>query len=368
MMSIIIFFIVLGVLVLVHELGHFVFAKKAGVQVDEFGFGFPPRLLTLGKKWGTVFTLNWIPLGGFVKIVGENYEAPSLEEKNFGEPKEKMFTEVNKRWQASILFAGVFFNFLFAWLLFAVGFSIGLPAPVDNNFGYSVQNPKLTIISVLKDSPSEIAGLKSGDKIIAVKDNKNIVDMLDVENVSEFISKSEGVVEVEIERGKDTLNFSLAPEQNLSINRKIVGINMDMVGTLSLPIHRSILEGGKVSAKLVYLTVDGLYNLIKDAFIGKADFSSVTGPVGIVGMVGDASKLGFGYLLTFTALISINLAVINLVPIPALDGGRLLFVGIEAITNRRIKPSIIGAVNSISFALLIVLMLIVTYRDILKLF
>jgi len=129
-----------------------------------------------------------------------------------------------------------------------------------------------------------------------------------------------------------------------------------------------LIEGAKVTWKISYLTVGGIFNLIKDALLGKADLSQISGPVGIVGLVGDASRLGFAYLLTFTALISINLAVINLMPFPALDGGRLLFVLVEAITRRAINPKFAQITNAVGFALLIILMLIVTYRDILKLF
>jgi len=162
-MTFLIFLIILGVLVFVHELGHFLVAKKAGVRVDEFGFGYPPRALIIGKRWGTLFTLNWIPFGGFVKIYGENYE-----KKDFSDScgsKSLSFTEVSKKWQATILAAGVIFNIIFAWLILSLGFIIGLPTSVDNDYGEVVKNPKLTVIEVLAESPAKIAGIKSGDKI-----------------------------------------------------------------------------------------------------------------------------------------------------------------------------------------------------------
>jgi len=360
-MTIIIFIIVLGLLVLVHELGHFLFAKKAGVRVDEFGFGYPPRAVTLGDWRGTKFSLNWIPFGGFVKILGENYEA---EESSSG----LRFTEVSKKWQAGILVAGVLFNFLFAWILFSVGFVVGMPTPVENNYGYEVSDPMLTIVSVLPESPADIAGLKSGDQIIEIKEyNKSTTD-LTPESVSEFINKSKGELVVVVDRGGDVQNFGLSPKSGIVEDRKVVGINMDMVGTLSLPLHKALYEGAKITGEITYLTIKGIIGLIGGAFAGTADLSQVTGPIGIVGLVGDASRLGIIYLFTFTALISINLAVINLLPLPALDGGRLFFVVIEAVTRRPINPKIAGVVNTVSFALLILLMLVITYRDILKLF
>lgn len=363
-MTFLIFLIILGVLVFVHELGHFLVAKKAGVQVDEFGFGYPPKALELGRRWGTLFTLNWIPFGGFVKILGENYE-----EENSSDSKNINFTQVSKKWQAGILVAGVTFNIVFAWLLFTLGFMIGLPTSVENDFGAEVKNPALTITGLLADFPAQKSGLKTGDKIKSiVLENGEALEVLNPENTSDFIDRSSGKLLVQVDRGGEILNFKITPKTTASGGDKIIGINMDMVGTLSLPIHKAIWQGGKTTFKLSYLTVVGIATLVGDAFKGQADISQVAGPVGIIGLVGDASRLGFSYLLTFTALISINLAVINLVPFPALDGGRILFVAIEGVTKKKISPKVAGVLNTIGFALLIIVMLIVTYRDILKLF
>jgi regulator of sigma E protease len=409
-MTILFFLIILGILVFVHELGHFLVAKKAGVEVEEFGFGYPPRALKIGKKWGTLFTLNWIPFGGFVKIFGENYEevpplAPpprggeqgeeiiisqetysvkstsqgifqSFESENLelsiSDPekiKNLSFTQVSKKWQAGILVAGVTFNILFAWFLFSLGFMIGLPTSVENEFNAPVKNPALTIIGLAPDSPAQKAGLKAGDKLKEISlPNGEILKELNPENVSNFINKSSGEIVVAIDRGGKNFDFKLTPETGIEKDRKVIGISMDMVGTLSLPIHKAFYEGGRTTLRLSYLTVKGIVGLIGGAAMGKADISQVAGPVGIVGLVGDATQLGFAYLLTFTALISINLAIINLVPFPALDGGRILFVAIEGITKKKINPKFAGTLNTVGFFILIALMLIVTYRDILRLF
>lgn len=399
----------------VHELGHFLAAKKAGVRVDEFGFGYPPRALVLGKKWGTLFTLNWIPFGGFVKIFGEDYEEYDVSPgkasppKVLGSPVARLnqtfvenfsgrqnlgFTEVSKKWQATILASGVAFNILFAWILFSFGFLIGLPTSVENDFGATVKNPALTVTGLVADSPAQKAGLKTGDKIksISAENTKTSQpsllseENLKPENVSDFINNSYGEVSLEILRGKEVIDFKITPENILEENpsnssqpsqsyggqagqaRKIIGINMDMVGTLSLPVHKAFYEGGRTTLRLSYLTVNGIAVLIKDSVRGEADISQVAGPVGIIGLVGDASRLGFAYLITFTALISINLAIINLVPFPALDGGRIVVVAIEGITKKTMNPKIIHTINTIGFFLLIVLMLVITYRDILRLF
>lgn len=370
MLSVIIFLIILGTLVFVHELGHFLLSKKAGVEVEEFGFGYPPRALKIGKKWGTLFTLNWIPFGGFVKILGENYEPLSVGETGLSSPKENLnFTQVSKKWQAAILAAGVTFNIIFAWLLFSLGFMIGLPTSVENEFGGVVKNPVLTITELAPDSPAQKAGLKTGDKIVNIFDgNGDSIGYLSPEIVSNFINNSVDKFSIKVDRGGQILSFSPQPKAGLVEGRKIIGIGMDMVGTLSLPLSRAFYEGGKTTLKISYLTVAGLGNLVGEAFRGKADISDVAGPVGIIGLVGDASKLGFAYLITFTALISINLAVINLVPFPALDGGRILFVAIEGITKKKINPKVAGTLNTVGFVILIVMMVIVTYRDILRLF
>ncbi len=391
-MTFLIFLIVLGILVFVHELGHFLVAKKAGVKVEEFGFGYPPRALKIGSKWGTLFTLNWIPFGGFVKIFGENYEentsppSPPLLNKERGavteleshlnsergevySSKNLHFTQVSKKWQATILASGVIFNLLFAWLLFSLGFMIGLPTPVENSYGVAVKNPALTIIGILPSSPAKIAGLKTGDKIKSLSlENGQFLQKLNPTNTSDFINNSIGKVLVKVDRGGQILNFKLTPDTNIEKDKKLIGISMNMVGTLSLPVYKAIYEGGRATLKVTYLTVDGILNLVKNAVKGKANLSQIAGPVGIISLVGDATRLGFTYLLSFTALISINLAIINLIPFPALDGGRIVFVIIEGIFKRPINPKIAQVLNTTGFALLIIIMLIVTYKDILRLF
>lgn len=376
----------MGVLVLVHEFGHFLTAKKAGVYVEEFGIGYPPRALTLGKKWGTKFSLNWIPFGGFVKILGENYDkevekpeslelkALNKESKDFSKaPSSKLqtlrFTQVSRKWQALILAGGVIFNIVFAWILLTFGFVIGVPTPVDNDFGGTVRDPNLTVVSVLKDSPAQKVGIKTGDKILSVSiDGELPLKPSTPEMMSEFVESSINYVSLQIERGDEEIEYRVVPEKLLDEDTKIIGIGMDMVGTMTLPVHKAIYQGGKVTISLTYLITEGLLGLLKDAVRGEADTSQITGPVGIVGLVGDASKLGFSYLLTFTALISINLAIINMIPFPALDGGRLLFVAIESITKKPINPKFAMIVNTVGFGMLILLMLVVTYRDIAKLF
>jgi regulator of sigma E protease len=172
---------------------------------------------------------------------------------------------------------------------------------------------------------------------------------------------------VTVLRAKENKILSVVPEVVSESSYPTIGVALDMVGTLKLPLHKALIEGAQLTASITWGTIKSFGMLITGAFTGKASINDVTGPVGIVGVVGDAARFGFVYLLSFTALISINLAVINLVPFPALDGGRLLFLLIEKIKGSRISPKIANTANAIGFALLIILMLVITYHDIAKL-
>lgn len=367
-MNIIIFVIILLVLVVSHEFGHFYVAKKAGIRVDEFSFGFPPKLF--GKKIGeTTYNFNLLPIGGYVKIFGENPDEDSMN----GPDSARSFVNKPRYIQAGVLFAGVLMNFLVAWILLSVGFISGLPTSVGNvPKGAIVENQVLTITSVLPSSPADKGGIKVGDKILSLNTETDSTmlssSLVSAENIQSFIkAHDKEEVRVSLVRGKEPMELIVIPEKNNNSDTVMIGISMDTIGTLKLPIHLAFWEGLKLSGDVFVGTVVGFYNLIHGALIGKADMSMITGPVGIVGVVGDAAKFGFIYLLSFTALISINLAVINLIPFPALDGGRLLFLLIEKIKGSRIKPQIANMVNMIGFGLLMVLMVVITYHDIIKL-
>ncbi len=362
-MSIIIFIIILGVLIFVHELGHFLVAKKSGIRVDEFGIGFPPKIWS--KKVGeTLYSLNAVPFGGFVKIVGEDPTEEPIPE----EERSRNFAYKPKLVQTAVLGAGVFFNIIFAWVLISFGSMFGLPTPVSEAPD-RVIDPKLVITQISPDSPAERSGIKPGDVISAVSSQDRVLEEVSPQGVSNFIeAHSRDEILFEIRRGQQELTFNLTPEEGIVSGRSVVGVSMDMIGTLRLPPHEAFWEAGKTTVSLIGVISVGLFNFIKDAFTGNGGFSEITGPVGIVGLVGDVSQLGIIYLLSFTAFISINLAIINLLPFPALDGGRILFVIIEAIKGSPIKPQIANTLNGLGFILLILLMVAVTINDILKLF
>ena len=373
-MNIIIFLVILLVLVLAHEWGHFFSAKRFGIRVDEFGFGFPPKITSI-KKGETEYSINALPFGGFVKIFGEN---PDEENMN-GPDSSKSF--VNKpRWQqAIVLFAGIFMNFVVAWLLFSFGFMSGLPTSVGSQpKGYILQDVHLVIVSVVPKSPAEISGLKIGDKIISVispSAEKNIptdtLSEINPETLKSFVlAHPQKEIEIGYIRGSvSKINIAkVTPVSTTANSKPSIGVAMDQIGTAKLPFFQALGAGLRLDWSVTKDTVTGLYGLIAQGIQGKGNFSSVTGPVGMVSIVGDAYKFGFSYLMSFAALISVNLAIINLVPFPALDGGRLLFLLIEKIKGSRINPKIANTANMVGFAILILLMLIVTYHDIVKLF
>ena len=352
-------------LVIVHEFGHFIVAKKSGIRVDEFGFGFPPKLFGV-KKGETTYSFNAIPFGGFVKIFGENPDDNSIN----GPDKSRSLVHKPRYIQAAVMAAGVFFNLLLAWFLFSISFMSGMPASLENTNAGTLKDQSLVITSVLDASPANTAGLLVGDKIISLGTNMDSSrrDVSTPEEVRNFILENSGKeIFIDIKRNDELKNISVIPEDGLIEGQPAIGISMDVVGFLKLPFFSAIWEGLKRTVTMTGAVIVALVTLLKDAILGQADLSAVTGPVGIVGVVGDAYQFGFVYLLSFVAFISINLAAINLLPFPALDGGRLLFLLIEKIKGSRINPKIANTVNAIGFILLLLLMAIVTYRDIINL-
>ncbi len=371
-MNILIFIIILVLLVLVHEFGHFIVAKKSGVRVDEFGIGFPPRIW--GKKVGeTLYSINALPFGGFVKIFGENAE--SLENPDGTvEDKSRSLVHKNRGIQAAVLVAGVTFNIIFAWIVMSIGFMFGMPAGVDNSNATGITDKKVVITSVMPGSPAEKAGLIAGDRIVSLSitdlENMDAEAVPDTNAVSELINNSKGQrIEIDYNRNGTAKSTEVVAEKGIVGNeRYAIGISMDIIGIMKLPVHLAIWEGGVRTIQLFKAVAVSIVGFVSEAIIGKADYSQISGPVGMVGMVGDARGLGFSYLIFFTALLSINLAVINLIPFPALDGGRLLVVAIEAVKRSPLKPKFIQGLNIAGFAILILLMLAVTFHDILKFF
>lgn len=363
-MTVIIFIIVLAVLILVHELGHFIFAKKTGMRVDEFGIGFPPRIFAF-KKGETEYSINLLPLGGFVKIFGENPDEESIK------GADSSRSMVNKpRWaQALVISAGVVFNIIFAWVLISIGLMSGLPVSVEQFDLNKVQDPAVVVLDVVKDSPAEKANLQVGDKLLFMGTTKESIQDFTTKQMQEFIA-SHGGEEITIlyRRGvQEPITTFATPVDNI-LDRPAIGITTDMIGTAKFGFFESFKEGLLMTFGLIASTAVGLISFFGGLITGTSNLSQVTGPVGIAGLAGEAASFGFIYLLSFTAFISINLAVINFIPFPALDGGRLLFIAIESVMRKNIKPIISNSLNLIGFVLLIGMMAVVTYNDILRIF
>jgi len=369
-MSVIIFILILAVLIIVHEYGHFIVAKMWGIRVDEFGLGYPPRAKVLFKRKGTLFTLNWIPFGGFVKIFGEDPEEAKKEKTENNEEVNKgvALTEKSKFAQATVMFAGPLFNFIFAWIVILAILFIGLPTSKSAENQNYITDEKTIITEVMENSPASEAGVLVGDvvKTISFKGVAyNSLQDLDFSNLSNSKDK---IVSVSFQRGEEILIKNI-PVGDFKLNEKpAIGVGLQEVGIYKPPFFTAILESFKLTGSMIYQITIGLGTLIVDSFKGQADVSNLTGPVGIVALVGDASVLGVAYLLMFVALISVNLGVINLVPFPALDGGRILFLIIEKIKGSPISTKVSNTLNSVGFVILIGLMIFITFRDIIKLF
>ena len=360
-MTILLFFAVLFVLILVHEWGHYITAKKTGMQVDEFGIGFPPKLFGW-RRGETEYTFNLFPIGGFVRILGENMEEGGASEHN-----ERAFSARPKWAQAVVLVAGVTMNIIFAWLLYVIVFMVGVPTAIEE----SAASPesRLVVSQVLAEAPAGEAGLPLGAEILSVENQAGVVAGLLPSEVSTFIAAAETVT-LTYQVGETAEVKTITPQPGvveIDPDRPAIGVAFVLVEDVQKSFVTAVHDGFVTTLETLAAVTVGLTQLIIDSFRGTADFSQVAGPVGIVGMVGDAAQFGLTSLLLFTAVISLNLAVINMLPFPALDGGRLLFVGIEAITRRPIKPVWVMRLNTIGFFLLITLMVVVTYNDILKL-
>ena len=370
-LTIITFVLILSVLVFVHELGHFWVARRFGVKAEEFGFGFPPRIWGFYKdregKWrhakgnekvenapGTVYSVNWIPLGGFVKIKGED-----------GEEKEEQDSFAGKKiWQrTAILLAGVTMNVILAFVLISFGFMAGLPQALEGiNPKAIITNEQIQIIKVFPDSPAEIAGMKIGDVIAEI----NGLSFSSDAEISEYNNANAGQkLNYTIKRGSETLNLELVPESRPEADGKGgVGIGIVKTGMVKYSVLTAIGEGFKTTVYLVGAIVMAFYNLIKDMIMGNGVSANIAGPIGIAALTGQVARLGFVYILQFAALLSINLAIINILPFPALDGGRILFLIIEKIKGRPVKKEVEGMIHNIGFALLMILILVVTVKDI----
>ncbi len=367
-MTIITLIVVIVALVVVHEFGHFIAAKLFGMRVDEFGLGYPPRALTIGKKGDTLYTLNWLPFGGFVKIHGEE----ELLELDHAQSSPRSFMSKNRFAQGVVLSAGIVMNIVFAYVLLASALALGMPRALSSNELAQARQLERMVTRVMPDSPAARAGLVAGDVIKRAATAQNAWDAKGAATFVTFVTETHGLpIALALKRGGSDVSITVTPAQGVvqtDASRYAIGIEVTDVGIVRRSLGASIVEGFWMTVDMVRLTAEGLANFFTGILTLSANLADVSGPVGMAGAVGAAQADGIGSLLSLVAIISINLALINLIPVPALDGGRLLFVIVEAITRRRIKPRVAQTMNSVGFVFLVLLMVAVTVHDIFKLF
>ena len=360
-MALVIFIVVLGVLVLVHEWGHFFAARWFGIRVDEFGFGFPPRVF--GKKLGeTLYSINLFPLGGFVRIFGEQGE---------GEFDKQSFASHPIWHRAVIIFAGVFMNAVLAWFLFSLGHVVGIPSVTGG--GLDVGDAKVTVIGVAKGSPAENAKLAFGNVITAIKADGAELIPKNTNELIDFVNSHKGqVLRLEVKpSAADTGQASVVEIPTRAAppdGEGPIGIALADIGVLKTPWYMAPWEGLKSLWYAVDATFSAFVGIFHSAVSEGKIPEGVSGPLGLFVLTGQAERLGISYFLQFVALLSVNLAILNAVPFPALDGGRLLFLVIEKIRGKPVRISYEKAAHAVGFVLLLVLILVISYRDLNRFF
>jgi len=389
MFTLILFILILSFLVFVHEFGHYITAKKSGMKVYEFAIGFPPRALGAYKdpktgKWvwvvgkgksnlketivgeeqedefpTTLYSINWLPLGGFVRIKGENGEK-SKDKNSFGH---------QKAWKKVIvLSAGVIMNYLTAAILLGAGFMVGLPADIsvsEDPHAIMVGESSVIIQQVQPNTPAKEAGLTLGDTIQAI----NGQEMNNVGQVIETIQNN-GTEELSLTilRGEKEEVFHITPAIQKDGEPARIGALLADAGVVRYPWYLAMYKGFVAATLGVINIAASFFFLIKGLIMGQGLAFDVAGPVGIASIIGQSARLGFSHLINVTAMISLSLAVINILPIPAIDGGRILFILIEKITKKKVPLKYEQLAHTIGFGLLMLLIIVVTVRDVFGLF
>lgn len=351
---------ILVVLIVGHELGHFIAAKIFKVRVDEFGVGYPPRAFLLGKIGDTEYTLNWLPFGGFVRLFGDEGE---------GRHGPRSFTDSKRSVQAAILIAGVAANAILAWGLFAGALAVGIPRVIPN--ASTGEPANLIVADVVAGSPADAAGLQQGDEIIAIRDERSELPALDPKTVSDFVRERGGrQLTLSYMRAGTTSVVALRPAHAVlreEEGRPAIGLALVLVSSEPLSPREAMKESFSRTVGAFKAVGSGLWQMLAKAIKGQGSLSEVVGPVGLAGVVSEAASHGLGNLLALAGFISVNLAVINLIPIPALDGGRLFVLAIEAAIRRNVPRLAVQLLNLLGVVLIALLMVTVTYNDIVRL-
>ena len=347
-------------LIVLHELGHFIIAKRFGVKVEEFGIGYPPRIFA--KKIGeTIYSLNLLPFGAFVKMPGE---IEKIED-------HRSFSAQPVLKRALIAFGGVLSFWIMAAILFSIVFGLGTQVAIGDEENHNLINPKVQIAAVATNSPAEKAGIKAGDTIaslkLKIKNEKLKINT--VKEAQEFTNLHRGEeIVLTIERGKEIFETSLVPRVSPPAGEGAMGVALVRTALKSYPWHLAPFEGIKATVNLTGAIIGGYIQAITNVVKGLPSGVQLTGPVGILHLFTQASQLGINYFIQFTGLIAIYIALFNVLPIPAVDGGKLLFLAIEAVRKKPISQKTEQSVTTFFFSILILLMIWVTIKDITRIF
>jgi regulator of sigma E protease len=340
--TLIIFLLILGLLIFVHEGGHFIVAKLSGIKVEEFGMGFPPRIFGI-RRGETIYSLNWIPLGGFCKMLGE--EDPSAP---------RSFASKRPAVRLATLAAGPLMNAILPIVLLSIAFMVPTQVVVGD----------VVIDQVSADSPAAEAGIVPGDTVISINGNsiQNIGDVIyDI-----HLKMGEKII-LELKGADGNLKTAtLVPRWNPPPGEGAVGIAMTMVNTGNVSQSYPFWEAVPKSISSIGDTFVLMRNEVTSWFVQKKA-PEVAGPVGIFQLTGEVREAGPSYIIQFTAFLSLNLAIVNILPLPALDGGRIVFVLLEVVRRgKRVSPRTEGLIHYVGFAMLIALILVISYFDILR--
>ncbi|MDD4351540.1 MAG: M50 family metallopeptidase [Candidatus Gracilibacteria bacterium] len=361
--TIIVFVIIFGLIVFIHELGHFVMARRNGIRVTEFGFGMPPRIW--GKRIGeTLYSINWIPIGGFVRMLGQDDFDAKAGEKADRDPHS---FENKTTWQKTkVLVAGVTMNFLLAWLLFSIAYTAGIQPIIQgtSSFEKALEYKDVVIKEVELGAPAAVAGLQAQDIILTIDDQ----EFSRLEDVQSYIASQAGEkMSVKIKRAEQEMLLNITPNQITGT----VGIGMYQEASLnkvSYPFYLAPLYALEDVYEVAKLTLQGFGQMILKIFTELKISEDIAGPIGIVQITHDVMQFGLLPLIQFAAILSVSLAVINILPFPALDGGRLLFLWVGRLLGKKRSGIIEGHIHLIGFLLLLALIVAVSYQDLMRLF
>jgi len=352
--SIIIAFVSLISLIIIHELGHFLTAKKFGIKVEEFGIGYPPRMI--GKKIGeTIYSINWLPLGGFCKIFGQETK----------EDDPRSFSSKPYYQKALVILGGVLVFWVLAAILLGIVSIIGAPVVVEDYVVEGIRDPQVQILGIAKDSPAEQAGLEIGNIVKAI----NGVEIDKVSQLQDIVNENKGKeVILTIKKGSGIREVSLVPRKDST--EGAIGISLARTALRSSPWYIAPWEGIKETYYTTIAIIKAFAWMISSLVRGQGmpPGAEIGGPVMIFNIFVDIGGLGVSYILRLIAVIAIHLAILNILPIPALDGGWFVFLTIERITGKNLNDKIIQKISVLFFLLLVALLIFVTVKDIMRLF